>query len=496
MKIQISLMKRLIRSFLPILLFLSIQNPGQVYAKDEVSLYFFWGNGCPHCNKEKLFLEKLKMNYPQLDIRSFEVWNSMENAVVFSQMSEAYGKKIEGVPATFIGDFEPITGYLSDDVTGRIIEERIKQCIEKGCIDPGEKMIKSMEKKAAPEEKTKTTEDLKEGIKPAVQEEKKIGERPLEKKEGKETKYKKEEPAPEVPGKTKEAEPSIGKQRTTTPEEGLRVNIPVIGEIDTSKTSLPLLTIIIAGMDGFNPCAFFVLFLLLSILIYARSRKVMFLIGGTFVFFSGFIYFLFMAAWLNIFLLIGELKAITVAAGLIALLIASINIKDFFLFKKGVSLSIPEKAKPKLYERIRNLLKKSSLPSMMFGTVILAIAANSYELLCTAGFPMVYTRALTLNSLPMLNYYLYLAMYNVIYVIPLAAIVIIFSVTLGAKKLTERQGQILKLISGMMMFFLGLVLLIKPSLLNNIIVSVGLLALSLAVSWIIIIAFRQFGKTD
>ena len=125
----------------------------------------------------------------------------------------------------------------------------------------------------------------------------------------------------------------------------------------------------------------------------------MLLIGGTFVFFSGLIYFIFMAAWLNVFLWIGELKLITLVAGLVAMVIALINIKDYFWFKQGVSLSIPERAKPGIYQRSRNLLKASSLPAMLAGTAVLAIAANSYELLCTSGFPMVYTRALTLHEL-------------------------------------------------------------------------------------------------
>ena len=200
------------------------------------------------------------------------------------------------------------------------------------------------------------------------------------------------------------------------------------------------------------------------------------MIGGTFVFFSGFIYFVFMAAWLNLFIIAGQLLIITVIAGIIALTVAVINIKDFFFFSKGVSLSIPEKAKPKLFERMRKLLKSTSVSSMLMGTIVLAIAANSYELLCTAGFPMVFTRILTLQNLTTGQYYLYLAMYNCIYVVPLAAIVVIFTITLGAKKLTEWQGRKLKLLSGLMMFFLGLLLLIDPALLNNIFVAAGILA--------------------
>ncbi|MGE5300153.1 MAG: hypothetical protein ACM3MB_04220, partial [Acidobacteriota bacterium] len=271
------------------------------------------------------------------------------------------------------------------------------------------------------------------------------------------------------------------------------VELPLLGKVDTSKESLLYQTVAIAGLDGFNPCAFFVLFTLLGLLLHVHSRKRLLLIGGIFVFFSGFIYFIFMAAWLNIFLLTGRIAAVTVAAGAVALVIAVINIKDFFFFKKGVSLVIPESAKPKLFDRMRKLMKATSLPSVIAGTVVLAVAANAYELFCTAGFPMVYTRILTLHYLSKFEYYLYLLLYNVIYVIPLAMIVLFFAATLGAKKLTEQQGQVLKLISGMMMLCLGGVLLTRPELLNNVAVTGGLLGISLGLSGIVMLATRKIG---
>lgn len=269
------------------------------------------------------------------------------------------------------------------------------------------------------------------------------------------------------------------------------VKVPLLGELDPTQVSLPLLTVVIGALDSFNPCAFFVLLFLLSMLIHAHSRKKMFLIGGIFVFFSAFIYFLFMAAWLNIFLIIGQLTAITVTAGIVALAVALINIKDFFFFKKGISLMIPEKAKPKLFERMRNLLKSSSLTTTIAGTVVLAVFANAYELLCTVGFPMVYTRALTLHKLTTLQYYLYLVFYNIVYVIPLAIIVLVITISLGARKLTEWQGRQLKLLSGLMMFFLGLILLINPGLLNNIAATGGLLLAVLIVAAAMIYGMKK-----
>ncbi|MBI4383994.1 MAG: thioredoxin family protein [Nitrospinae bacterium] len=118
--------------------------------------------------------------------------------------------------------------------------------------------------------------------------------------------------------------------------------LPFMGQIDPSALSLPALPLIVAGMDAFNPCAFFVLLFLLSLLVHTRSRAKMAFIGGTFVLFSGLVYFIFMAAWLNVFLLMGELKAVTVLAGAVAATLALVNIKDYFFFGKGPSLSIPE----------------------------------------------------------------------------------------------------------------------------------------------------------
>jgi len=273
--------------------------------------------------------------------------------------------------------------------------------------------------------------------------------------------------------------------RDVPPASAAPLQVPLLGAVDASTLSLPVFTIVIATLDSFNPCAFFVLFFLLSLLVHAHSRPRMLLIGGLFVFFSGLVYFLFMAAWLNLFLITGTLPAITAAAGGLALLIAAINIKDFFFFERGISLTIPEQQKPKLFARMRKLLRADSPVSMLAGTTVLALAANSYELLCTAGFPMVFTRMLTLRQLSAPQYYAYLAFYCSVYVVPLALIVGIFTVTLGARKLTEWQGRVLKLVSGVMMSGLGLALLIDPDLLSNPLASAGLLAGALALSALI-----------
>ena len=168
----------------------------------------------------------------------------------------------------------------------------------------------------------------------------------------------------------------------------------------------------------------------------------------------------------------------TLAAGGIATIIGLLNVKDYFKTHQGPSLSIPDAAKPGIFSRMRPLLSSDSLPTLMLGTITLAIAVNSYELLCTAGFPMVYTRALTLHQLSGTEYYLYLVLYNIISVIPLMVIVVLFTISLGSRKLSVNEGRLLKLMSGVMMLGLGLVLLSNPALLNNIYAGISLLLLT------------------
>lgn len=168
------------------------------------------------------------------------------------------------------------------------------------------------------------------------------------------------------------------------------------------------------------------------------------------------------------------------------MLLGLTNIRDYFWFQRGVTLSIPNGAKPRLYQRVRTLLNANSLITMAAAATVLALAANSYELLCTAGFPMVYTRILTLHQLATGQYYLYLAFYNALYVTPLLLIVGAFAATMGARRLAEREGRILKLLSGLMMLELGAVLLFAPKLLNSVLIAVILLGIALVMTALLV----------
>jgi hypothetical protein len=272
------------------------------------------------------------------------------------------------------------------------------------------------------------------------------------------------------------------------------------GEFDITNWSLPILTIILGGLDSFNPCAFFILIFLLNLLIYARSRKRMLLIGGIFIFFSGLLYMVFMFIMYETLRVIKtpeNIFIITLIVGCIVLPMGILNIKDFFFFKKGASLSIPEDKKPKIYKQMRGLVKNPKVSATILGTIILAGTVNFYELLCTFSLPFVFINQLVNFNISQgsATYYGYILLYNIVYVIPLTIIVLIFVLTLGKRKLTEWHGQIMKLVSGIMLASFGTIFLINYKALENPITPILLLLFSLVVTGVIAFIWKQFKQT-
>lgn len=253
-------------------------------------------------------------------------------------------------------------------------------------------------------------------------------------------------------------------KQVTKPKTDI-IETDFFGNVSVEKLGLPLFTTIIGLIDGFNPCAMWVLLLLLSILVNLRDRKRIIMIAGTFVFVSGAVYFLFMAAWLNLFLIIGFSRNLQIIVGMIALLIGTIHIKDYFAFKQGVSLSIPDSVKPTIYSRIRNIINAENMPAAFVAVIIIAILVNMVELLCTAGLPAIYTQILASQELTPVKYYAYLLLYNIAYMFDDALMVGIVVYTLSKRNLQEDHGRLLKLLSGSVIFILGIMLIFTPSFL-------------------------------
>lgn len=425
---------------------------------NDFKVYLFWSEGCPHCEAEKEYLNEIKDNYPGMEIIMYEATGSIEEYNLLKEFCDAYDVTFI-TPLIFIGN-DYVSGFVDKETTGLEIKEKLDYCLEHGCIDPIDK-VKGIGK-ISKGEAVKISKTVPEVI--SLLEEYPNASYIVDIQYGTNNymvrwRVKDIEISVEIDSETGEI--VSGKKN----KEEEQISIPFIGDVYPSEINLPLLTIMVGGLDGINPCAIWVLCFLMSFLIYMRDKKRMLIVGVTFVITSGIVYFMFMAAWLNFFLLVGYVDVMRIAIAILAITMGIINVKDFFLFKRGVSLTIPDSKKPSLMKRMRGLLKKESTFALILGTMALAFFANLIELLCTAGFPAIYTRILTLNALSALKYYLYLLLYNAVYVVPLMIIVVSFVVTMGRRKFTERQGRILKLVSGAIMLLLGLIMLLKPEIL-------------------------------
>ena len=240
------------------------------------------------------------------------------------------------------------------------------------------------------------------------------------------------------------------------------IDIPWLGRVSAGRLGMPLFTIAIGLIDGFNPCAMWVLLFLLSVLVNLRDRWKILLVAGTFVLISGIAYFLFMAAWLNVLMWVGLVRWVQVGLAMVAIVVGVVHIKDFFALHRGISLSIPESAKPGIYDRVRRIVMAETFGTAILGAAVLAILVNLIELLCTAGLPALYSQVLSLRNYPAWVNYAYLGLYIVAYMFDDSLMVAAVVLTLGKRKLQEHEGRWLKLVSGSVVLALGLMLLFRP----------------------------------
>ncbi|MNF28471.1 hypothetical protein D3C85_249650 [compost metagenome] len=247
-----------------------------------------------------------------------------------------------------------------------------------------------------------------------------------------------------------------GQPAITSVQSGL------FGTLSVERLGLPLFTLALGLLDGFNPCAMWVLLFLLSLLVHLRDRTRMALIAGTFVLISGAVYYAFMAAWLNLFLLVGLSTLLVWALSAAAIAIGVVNLRDGLRPNGDFSLSIPAAAKPGLYARMRAILQADSLLPALAGVAALAVMVNFIELLCTAGLPALYTAVLTRQGLTTLAHYAYLGLYILGYIADDALMVATAVIALSSRKLSTRAGRGLKILSGLVMLALGVVMLLRP----------------------------------
>jgi cytochrome c biogenesis protein CcdA/thiol-disulfide isomerase/thioredoxin len=270
------------------------------------------------------------------------------------------------------------------------------------------------------------------------------------------------------------------------------LELPLLGTVNLTNQSLLLTTALIALVDGFNPCSLWVLSMLLAIVLYTGSRPKIFAIGLTFLLVAATVYALFIAGLFNTLAFVSYLRWVQIAIALLALTFAAINIKDYFFYKQGISLTIPESQKPRIYEGIRNIMAgDKTLPAMMGATALMALGVTLLELPCTAGLPVIWSGLVSQHNVPQAEFLLLLGVYLLVFLLDELLIFTSAVVTLKVSKLEEKQGRMLKLVGGMVMLALALVMLVKPDLMQSLGASLLVFGIALAASVLVFLIHKS-----
>lgn len=535
-------------------LFLSQESRKTVSADSErhhTVIYFFWGQGCPHCHVEKEFLGTMEEKYPELEVKSFETWEHKENVRLFHQLAQSYGAKAGGVPTTFIGEFDPIVGFGKNSKPG--MEDKIAHCLENGCIDPGDKAglaeddiaraetldgqrmdhegskpclhlfykddcpqcenieayidsledgysidINKYEISAEPEREIYQTFKQKYGLTTGaypivfIGDKYFIGDDTIRDNLEEEIIHCQENPCTCPVRNIKGFTPYLPQSQNVTPEEQEIIDVPFFGKTDLSTLSVYTTTSIIAFVDGFNPCSLWLITFLLGIVIHSNSRKKILAVGGTFLLVTGLVYALFMAGLLNIFLYVSYLNWIQAIVAGVALVFAVVNIKDYFWYKKGISFTISDKYKPRIFKNIRGVMKPNkTLAATITGTTVLALGVVLVELPCTAGFPLIWTNMIAQQQVQGLTFLVLLGIYMLIYLLDELVVVGAVFWTMKLTRFEEKHGRILKLVGGMIMLALALVMIFDPELMNQVSSAILIFAAAITASFLVIWLHRK-----
>ncbi len=236
-------------------------------------------------------------------------------------------------------------------------------------------------------------------------------------------------------------------------------------KLDLSQLSLPVLTIVVGLLDGFNPCAMWVLLFLISLLLGMENRRRMWLLGSLFIIASGLVYYFFMAAWLNFLMFFGLIFWVRLLIGIVAVTVGGKNLYDWWQTRKaeGVVCRVTsQESSKKIFSKLKDVVYKTSLFWSVIGIILLGFSVNLVELLCSAGFPAVYTQILSMSDIPNWKKYLYMFGYIVFYMLDDIIVFVLAMITLKSKTIGSKYAKYANLVGGLLIFILGILLIFKP----------------------------------
>jgi thiol-disulfide isomerase/thioredoxin len=373
--------------------------------RERVEIYLFWGDGCPHCEREIDFLKRIEAEEPRLRVHYLEVTSDAANRKAFAAVVPKFAIEDPAVPLTLVGD-AAMVGYASDETSGAELRRRIGVCLASGCPDTVGPVLQALASTGAAAARA----------------------------------------PPSAP-------------RRVIPRE---VSLPFVGTVVIADLSLPVLTIVLGALDGFNPCAMWVLVFLIGLLVGMQDRVRMWTLGTAFIAGSALVYFLFMAAWLNFLLFMGAVVWVRAAVALVALGGGFYYLREYVRNPDAACPVTAPRARRRVFESLRSLATESRFWLALLGILALAFAVNLVELICSAGIPAVYTQVLALSNLPAWQYYGYLALYILVFMLDDLFVLVVAMKTLQITGLTAGYSRFSHLAGGVVLLAIGALLLLRP----------------------------------
>lgn len=379
--------------------------PFFVFAEEnnDITLYLFHGDGCPHCAAEMKYLDSIEDKYDNLKIVKYEVWYNDENAELLSKIEKAFDISRSGVPTTIIGD-TVIIGY--GDTTNSKIERAIDYYSTEEYIDQVERIKNGEFKK----------EEVKEEFK---KKEKKI-------------------------------------------DDALTIKIPLFGKVNLKKISLMTASVIIGLVDGFNPCAMWILLFLISVLIGMKDKKRMWALGLAFLITSAAVYMLIMLSWINVAVKITSIIWIRNIIAVIALIGAIVNIRAFIKSRDSGCQVVDDKKRKKIFSKIKKFTHEKSFFLALIGVMGLAVSVNLVELACSAGLPLVFSELLAINKVSSFMKFMYTLVYILFFLLDDLIVFLIAMFTMEVTGISTKYNKYSHLLGGVIMLLIGILLLFKP----------------------------------
>ncbi len=366
-----------------------------------VNVYFFWRDGCPHCEREKDFLTRWQGEETRVRVHYLEISREPDNYEVFAALVRQFRIERPGVPLTVVGETF-FDGYNDESTTGAAIKSAASDCFQVLCRDWVWHLLTGQAKTP-----------VEELARPAAK-------------------------APDV------------------------LKLPIFGEMTIGQVSLPVLTLTLAAVDGFNPCAMWTLLFLIGLLLGLRNRFRMWVLGSAFIVASAAVYYLFMAAWLNLLLFFGMSIWIRILVGMLALGGGAHYLREYFVNPEAICRVTAPESRKRVFDRLRLLASERRFLLALAGIILLAFAVNLMELICSAGIPAVYTQVPTLSSLPTWQYHAYLGLYILVFMLDDLFVFFVAMQTLRVTGLTGTYIRHAHAIGGLVLIVIGLLLLFRP----------------------------------